>query len=150
MPKIFRTWFKPRKLQHGSKGTKKPWVSRMNRIKNKDLDFQRKVLKSLFKTPTSFERKIIDISKKYHLPYEYVGDGKLWVGGKNPDFINTNGEKLIIETYCSVWKSKDYEKERYKIFAEFGFKTLFLNEKDLICGDWENICLDKIQEFDKY
>lgn len=110
------------------------------------------ILKGSQKRPTSFEKQIIDLCNKYHLPFKYVGNGQVIIANKNPDFIDVNGRKLLIETYCKYWKDRkcggwlNYEKERYKVFAEYGFKTLFLNEDDLIRDDNEQHCLNKIKE----
>jgi hypothetical protein len=52
------------------------------------------ILKVLFKRPTSYEQKIIDLCKKYNLPFKYVGDGSIIIGYVNPDFIEVNGRKL--------------------------------------------------------
>jgi hypothetical protein len=97
--------------------------------------------------PTSYERKIIGLCKDKNLPFKYVGNGKLWIERMNPDFIETNGRKMLIETYCIFWHSKDYEKKRGKLFSKYGFKTLFLNDKDLTVKNWKEICLEKIQNF---
>jgi len=42
---------------------------------------------------------------------------------------------------------KNYEKRRYAIFKKYGFKNLFLNEDDLCCDNWKEVCLNKIQVF---
>jgi len=44
--------------------------------------------------PTSLEDKFQKIIDKYNLPYKYVGDGKFFIERYNPDFINTNNEKM--------------------------------------------------------
>jgi len=110
-------------------------------------------LKALLKRPTSFEQKIINLCNESNLPFKYVGNGQLIIDGKNPDFIECNGKKLIIEVYEKFFKNrnygsyKNYEKERYKIFAKYGFKTLFLNEDDLCIKNWKKKCLNKIKNF---
>lgn len=118
-----------------------------------DPEYRRKVitaqLKGLMKRPTSFEMKIIELIKKYNLPFEYVGNGKVLICYKNPDFIHTNGKKLLIETYFSRWHGEDYETKRAEIFGKYGFKTLFLNENDLESKNWEAVCLNKINEFNE-
>ncbi len=105
------------------------------------------ILKGLFKRPTSFEQKIIDLCKESNLPFKYVGNGQVIIGYKNPDFIETNGKKLLIETYAKWCHPQNYEEQRSKIFAKFGYKTLFLNEDDLYINNWEFHCLNKIKVF---
>ena len=111
------------------------------------------ILKGLIKRPTSFEQKLITLIKKYSLPFDYVGDGKVLINYGNPDFINNNGQKKVIEVYHNYFKIRDfgscenYEKQRTKKFSKFGFKTLFLNNKDIMIDDWEKNCLNKINFF---
>jgi len=123
-----------------------------------------RVLKELYKNPewhdrvlspqmhtrkmSSYEQRVSDLIKKYKLPYKFVGNGEVWIGQKNPDFINTNGEKKIIEVYSEYhvgfWKDKDYESKRSKLFAKYGFQTIFLTEQDLFARNWESICSFKL------
>lgn len=111
------------------------------------------IIKANLKRPTSFEKKIIYLCKKYDLPFDYVGDGKVIINYVNPDFINNNGKKQIIEVYHKYFKERDfgscenYEKQRSERFAKFGFKTLFLRNEDILRKDWEQNCLDKINNF---
>lgn len=89
------------------------------------------VLKSLIKRPTSLEQQMIDLIDKHTLPYKYVGDGSFIIGGKNPDFVNINGEKKLIEvgnTYHHIKRfgnMDNYIKERRKHFAQYGWESLF-------------------------
>ena len=126
-----------------TKGKKRPDLS----IRNKYPNFIKLRMKGLIKRPTSFEKKIIDLIKNYNLPFKYVGNGDFIIESKNPDFIDTNGKKQVIETYYSYFKHTDYEKNRYDIFRKYGYSTLFLTEKDLKDFNWESICLNKINNF---
>jgi len=109
------------------------------------------ILKGNLKRPTSHEQRIIDLINEHDLQYKYVGNGEVWIGNKNPDFIEINGKKLLIEVYNSYFKGstkescKQYEKERYQHFAKYGYKTIFLNEFDLFRPDWGEHCLEKLK-----
>lgn len=94
------------------------------------------------KKPTNPEKIIIDIIKKYKLPYKYVGNGAVIIYGLNPDFINCNGEKKIIEVFGRVFhdpnktfkdKIKKYQTEegRKEIFGELGYSCLVLWDDEL-------------------
>lgn len=107
----------------------------------------RAILKGLFKRPTSFESQIIQLINKHQLPFKYVGDGQILICYRNPDFIESNGKKLLIEVYFSLWHPKNYEEQRNKIFSKHGYKTLFLDENDLLNENWEEVCLTKINNF---
>ena len=67
--------------------------------------------------------------------YKFVGDGKVWIGKFNPDFINSNGQKKIIEVYGDYWHNlpnyKARDTRRLKSYKELGFETLILWEKDI-------------------
>ena len=104
-----------------------------------------KILKGSLKRPTSYEAKIISLIKKYNLPYKYVGDGEVWIGRKNPDFLNINGEKILIEVYSAYRHPDNYEIIRTIHFSKYGFKVIFLNDNDLYRNkNWESQCLGKI------
>lgn len=63
-------------------------------------------LKGLRKKPTKPERDFIEIIEENKLPFKYVGDGEFILGGKNPDFINSNGQKQIIEIFGDYWHKR--------------------------------------------
>jgi hypothetical protein len=100
------------------------------------------------KFPTSYEVKIINICKKNNLPFEYVGNGKFWIGRKNPDFRCTKDKKLLIEVYCKFLHEPNYEQIRQEHFSKYGYKVLFLSDDDVFYPEkWEIICLTKINSF---
>jgi len=101
---------------------------------------RKKSLKALMKRPTRPEQRFIDITKKYNLPYKYVGDGEFILGGKCPDFLNCNGEKKVVEIFGRVFH--DPEKAFKKIpyhqtkkgtiehYEKYGFKCLVIWEDE--------------------
>jgi len=100
----------------------------------------RAIAKSCANLPTNPEKKLRRrLNKLFPNEYRFVGDGSFWVGGKNPDFINVNGQKKIIEMFGDYWHSfektrrtkKQEERRRIKHFAEFGFKTLVIWQYEL-------------------
>lgn len=86
------------------------------------------------RTPSSLEKKMIDIIFRYNLPYKFVGDGKFFIEKKNPDFINVNGEKIAIEVFYRKHKEVfsggllNWMENRRKIFNKYNWKLLFFNE----------------------
>jgi len=122
-----------------SKITKELWKDKIYREKH-----IRGFLKTILKRPTSLEQKVISICELYTLPFKYVGDGQVIIAGKNPDFIETNGKKLLIESYGFFWHEDNYEEERRKVFAPFGYKTLFLGEDVLESKLWTLIVSEEI------
>ena len=86
------------------------------------------------RTPSSLEVKFQNIIDKHDLPYKYVGDGSFILGSYNPDFINTNKEKVAVEVYARYYKRRnkigieEWKKKRSEVFASYGWKLLFFNE----------------------
>jgi len=63
--------------------------------------------------------------------WEFVGDGQLVIGGKNPDFFNTNGEKLLAELYGTYWHRGENPQDRIDLFKKYGFHTIIVWEHEL-------------------
>jgi len=63
--------------------------------------------------------------------YKYTGDFQVWIGGKNPDFMNVNGQKKLIEMFGDYWHEGEDETKRINHFKEFGFNTLIIWESEL-------------------
>lgn len=71
--------------------------------------------------------------------YKYVGNGQIYIGYKNPDFININGQKKIIEVFGDYWHSKEatgvpikvHENRRINHFAKYGYQTLIIWQREL-------------------
>lgn len=107
-------------------------------------------LKGRMKRPTSYEQLLINYFKRFNLPFTYTGDGRFFVGKKNPDFIFQR-EKIAIEVYSIFWKDKTYGSEdNYKhhcnkIYFNKNWNVVYLNENDLFHKNWESICLEKIK-----
>jgi hypothetical protein len=89
------------------------------------------------KIPTSLEEKFWEIIDKYKLPFVFVGNGLFVLENKNPDFISIDGSNIIIEVYSNFYKKlnngtiKNWKQERQKIYAKYGYKTVFFNEVEL-------------------
>lgn len=98
--------------------------------------------------PTSLEDKFQKIVDKNNLPYEYVGDGNFFIEKYNPDFVNTNHEKIAIEVYARYYKLRNnktiekWKEDRQKVFNKYGWKILYFNEVEV---NEENV-LEKISK----
>jgi very-short-patch-repair endonuclease len=112
----------------------------------KDEDFRGYNLKSSFKNrlikPNKPEKVLIKLLSLI-LPkeYKYVGDGQVILKGFNPDFINVNGQKKIIELFGDYWHSKTQSRDRKRLgaYKSLGYKTL-------IIWDYELKDLEKLKE----
>lgn len=65
-------------------------------ILNKNEDFIKKRLKCLNIKPNKPETFLINLFKENNIPFHYVGDGKLIVDGKCPDFVCNPSKKVIL------------------------------------------------------
>lgn len=115
---------------------------------------------------TSAEEKMLTfLDTNFSREFIFSGDGKLGnIEGKMPDFISTDGKKLIIEVLGCYWHHcvecgfglaqiqngkmkwdtmKDQE-ERQNIFTKNGYKSLFVWEHEI--KDEENL-MRKINQF---
>jgi len=129
-------------------------TSQILKERNKNLEFIRKRLKGLCRKPTEPEQWLIDLISEYKLPYKYVGDGSVIIGGLNPDFINVNGRKKIIELFGRMWhdtllRENDWKRSelgRIMAFKPYGFDTLILWDDEL---DDKDAIVNKITKFNK-
>jgi hypothetical protein len=62
--------------------------------------------------------------------FKYTGDGQVWIGGKNPDWININGKKQLIEFFGSYWHKKEDEEVRKEHFKKYGYDCLVIWEAE--------------------
>lgn len=102
--------------------------------KQKETKKNPEVLKRMlgFSKPNYKELSLLDILNNiYPNEWKYVGDGSFIINGKNPDFINCNGKKLIIELFGEHWHKPEDENIRINIFKEYGYNTLIIWAKEL-------------------
>lgn len=97
------------------------------------------------KEKSSLEIKFEKIADALNLPYKFVGNGEFIIGGKCPDFINCNGEKIAIEVYYRKHKEmfrgglEKWKQERSEIFAKYGWKILFFDETQIDMKNVKNV-----------
>jgi hypothetical protein len=103
-------------------------------------EFEAKRLKAVCKKPTLPESRFIEIIRRHDLPYRYTGNGSVIIGGKNPDFIATNGTKQVVEIFGNYWhnpslnplvdldRTYDFTVEHYQ---RHGFNCVIIWENEL-------------------
>ena len=110
--------------------------------------------------PTKPELIFEEICKKNNLPFRYVGDGQLWIGKKgekqlNPDFIEANGKKIVVEVFGSYWHSPlrnfGLKKEatlsfRRAHYKKYDWQSAFIWEEDLRRRDAEAFVLSALKK----
>ena len=103
--------------------------------------------------PNKVEKSFDLFFRENSLPYKFVGDGSVWIEGMNPDFINVNGSKDVIEIFGCYWHGcpihyksngavRDDSYERIKRYAQYGFHCYVIWEHEL-----RNI--DKLQKINR-
>ncbi len=136
-----------RQLAKARIGKTNPALSERNRRDNNlrpspftDPEVKRKALLKLMQRPTKPEQQLIDLSKAENLPYKYVGNGLVIIGGRCPDFININGEKRVIEIFGEYWHNPRINKNVRKQaeasttkahYQEYGFACLIIWDYEL-------------------
>lgn len=89
--------------------------------------------------PSNPELIIQDYLSK-HFPNEWIYNGDcsngVVLGGKVPDFVNVNGEKIVLECFGRYWHQEDEIPILKAIYATYGFSCIIIwedecNEKDL-------------------
>lgn len=82
---------------------------------------------------------------KHLLPFRFVGDGSVWLGSANPDFVHTT-KKIVVEVFGDYWHSPLLNrnlkyihtiKGRSEQLKREGYKAIFIWESDLMRLDAE-------------
>lgn len=100
------------------------------------INMRMKMIAGLNLRPNKPEMAVLTIlNDMFPSEWEYVGDGQVIIGGLNPDIINVNGKKLIIEVFGDYWhtqKMKPYRinEGRVDVYAQYGYKTLIIWERE--------------------
>jgi len=94
--------------------------------------------------PNKPEQQLIALIEAHHLPFKYVGNGEFILGGKCPDFLNTDGKKQLIELFGTYWHPVFDVAKRTEHFRSYGFSTLCIWEDEL---QDEAKTLKKIKQF---
>lgn len=94
--------------------------------------------RSVRRKPNKPEQRLIRVAKDNNLPIRYVGDGQVIIGRMNPDFINTNGKKEVVEVFGDYWHSekkvrswKETELGRIMAYKVFGFDCIIIWEHEI-------------------
>lgn len=154
-------WVKPsdeKKRHYCSRSCKAKGLGTFKRLNN-DPEFQQKRLKAALKKPNRQEQRLDRLLNKWFLgEWKFVGNGDVILGKLNPDFINCDGKKQIIELFGCWWHGcpehrlgrkvswQDSEIGRKVIYSRYGFKTLIIWEHEL---EDEQAVVEKITRFNR-
>jgi len=117
---------------------RKDWenpVYRANQVEKQRIAMRKrlpKVLKGQRRKPTKPEIIMNSILDR-HFPgeWKYTGDAKVIIEGRNPDFVNINGKKAIIEVFGVYWHPLFDVSKTEQFYSQYGYKTLIVWEDEL-------------------
>lgn len=107
---------------------------------------------------TKPELAFMDICKRNNIDFHFVGDKSLWIGDKvklNPDFIEANGQKILVEIMGDYWHSPLLNPKvdkirtlpyRKKHFKKYGWIPIFIWGSDMRRSDAEHFVLKTLSE----
>lgn len=82
--------------------------------------------------PNKMEQMILSIlNSLFPRLFKYVGNGKLFIDGKCPDFVSADGSMLLIEFNGEYWHRGENTRTRARHFAKYGYRTLFIWDMEL-------------------
>lgn len=82
--------------------------------------------------PNKPEKNLLNLLNTYFpKEWKYTGNGEIWIGNRNPDFLNVNGEKSVIELFGNYWHKKDNAEQRIRHYSKYGFKCLVIWESEM-------------------
>jgi very-short-patch-repair endonuclease len=98
-------------------------------------DYRKKVTKAiregLQQKPTLPEKQIKQICKLNILPFDYIGDGKKYIEGYNPDFIWDYKIVELFSFHHTLPERIKSDRRRSQILKKCGFQLLIVWEKQL-------------------
>lgn len=120
-------------------------MSATHRANWQNPEYAKRVLLAQKRVPNRCEIHLNEIlSKNFRKEWRYVGNGEVVIGGKNPDFININGKKQVIELFGNYWHNEENPQGRISVFKKYGFDTLIIWENEL---SNENTVIKRVTNF---
>ena len=84
-----------------------------------------------WRKPNVGEQRLLSLMKEMELPFVYTGNGAVWFGNRNPDFLNTNGHKQVIEFMGTrrhlLWDGAN----RIEHYKQYGLECLVVWSEEL-------------------
>ncbi len=130
---VFRAmWSDPEYRERQVRRRREFWASGSPEL----IERRKKMIAGLNLRPNKPETAVFDLLEElFPSEWKYMGDGQVIIGGLNPDFININGKKLIVEVFGDYWhtqKLKPYRinEGRREVYAAYGYRTLIIWERE--------------------
>lgn len=117
----------------------KDHISRARKENWKDDHYIKQQMKARHVKPNKQELELLSTLKTISPNWKYVGDGRLIIGGKCPDF--SDGNSNLIEYFGDYWHDLEEEQERIRHFKKYGYDCLVIWGHEL--NDGEKV-IDKV------
>ncbi len=129
-----------------SKKSKKNYSKEMKRRRNTE-EYIRRMIQTNHNSPNKSEKFLRKILNK-HFPksYSFVGNGKVIIGNRCPDFLDKKTNR-IIELYGRYWHSNDNPEDKIQYYNSFGYSCLVIWDDELKDVD---ALIAKINEFHQH
>ena len=119
-----------------------PYLVKKSKEKDVDFwnDFIRKSARARSIRPNKVETKLDGTIQEIIPHFKYVGDAKIFVGMKNPDWIDDKSKKIIemfgcythgCRIHCPNSPHRDNSQDRSEYFKQFGYETLIIWEHEM-------------------
>lgn len=83
--------------------------------------------------PNKYEQTLDAILQElFPKEWRYVGDGQLVINRKNPDWVNINGRKQLIELWGEYWHKHDNPDDLRAHYREYGYSTIIIWASELM------------------
>ncbi|MDO8619486.1 MAG: NUMOD3 domain-containing DNA-binding protein [Candidatus Daviesbacteria bacterium] len=95
-------------------------------------EFVAKYRATLSNKPNKAELKLYNILDEYFPDsWSYTGDFGFMINGKNPDFVNINGENKVIELFGDYWHKGENPQDRIDFFNSNEYSAIVIWEHEL-------------------
>lgn len=88
-----------------------------------------KILAHNIVSPNKPELMLSELIKP--LGFKFVGNGKFWIGHRNPDFVNAK-KRVVVELFGRYWhQDQDKDLKRIRAYKEAGYKVVIVWDDNL-------------------
>ena len=114
----------------------------------------RKIRAARMRHPTRPEIRMMEIVQMRGLPLEYTGNGAVWIGRQNPDFVSRTN-KVAVEIFGDFWHSplrnsnipaSALLERRKKEFEQHGWHPVFIWESEIMSQNGERIVIERLKD----
>jgi len=113
-------------------------ISKAHKQNFEDKNYKKKWARRFHRKPGPAEKKMIELINSSDLPFKYVGDYKLWIGNKNPDFVHNQGKTQVVELFGEYWHQTKPSIKQHQTaegtmdhYKKAGYKCLIVWSKEL-------------------